>query len=690
MKRLSFKNAKDKLTFQIPLKIISAVIAIIVVICVILGVNLSASEQESTTKQINYLAQNNAYLASAYLNNMQTISKSLAEDVYRYNSLDAVTRDKMIKSTLDTYGDDKRIFSAFVAFEPNVMIANTPDGLSYYEYKSGTEKKLDVVNNYKDYKDGEYYTVTKSSLKPHITEPYSYKLATGETVWLISISDPILDSDGKFLGVTTTDILTDTINNLTYNVGGYKTSYNYILTGNSNYVTDTSDKTKSGKKFTASDNSGVFKVSQPLTVEGIDDKWTSTFIVKKSEALQVVTSLLSMTALIGLIGILILGLIIFLILKKSLSPIKDIVELSTNMGKGKLDSDISVYTKDELGELALISKSTSKELHGYITEISSVLDKISDGDLRIDVVRDYMGDFVPIKKALLDIISSFNITFSEIRIAAEQVSSGSEQVSNGAQALAQGATEQASSIEELSASITEIATQVKQNSDHATEASANVNNVRSEIEISNHHMNEMVASMSQINESSSKIGKIIKTIEDIAFQTNILALNAAVEAARAGTAGKGFAVVADEVRNLASKSAAAAKDTTALIENSMKQVENGTQIADQTAKSLMKVVESATAVSNTVDQISQASKQQADSISQVTLGVDQISNVVQTNSATAEQSAAASEELSAQSQAMKVLVGKFILKDKANQSHTIPSETLQVKPEQTNSSSSKY
>jgi methyl-accepting chemotaxis protein len=667
MKKVSLKNAKNKLIFKIPLKIISAVFVIIVTICVTLGVRLTASTQQSVNKEINYLAQNNAYLASSYLNNMQTMSKSLSEEVYRYKSLDTTTRDKLIKETLSSYLNDKRIFSAYVAFEPNALFENTPDGLSYYEYKSGNEKKMDVLNDYKTYKDGEYYSVTQKTLKPHITEPYSYKLTTGETVWLITISNPILDGNGKFLGVANTDILTDTINTLSYNLGSYTTSYNYILTGNSNYVSNTADKKKAGSKYTESGNNGVFKVSQPLTVEGIDDKWTSSFIVQRSEALKEVVLILLLIALIGLLGMIILGFVIFSVIKKSLSPIGSIMELSTNMGNGNLNSDITVTTKDELGELAGISKKTSKQLNDYIGEISTVLGSLAAGDCTIETHQDYKGDFIAIKTALDTHISSLNQTFNNINQSAEQVSSGSEQVSSGSQALAQGATEQASSIEELSATITEIATQVKKNAEHATNASLNVNQVRSEIQISNEHMSNMVTAMSQIDDSSSQIGKIIKTIEDIAFQTNILALNAAVEAARAGSAGKGFAVVADEVRNLASKSASAAKDTTALIEHSMIQVENGTKIADDTAKSLLRVVESTKAVADTIDKISQASNQQSDAIGQVTLGVDQISSVVQTNSATAEESAASSEELSGQAQVMKELVGRFKLRNQADQ-----------------------
>ena len=277
--------------------------------------------------------------------------------------------------------------------------------------------------------------------------------------------------------------------------------------------------------------------------------------------------------------------------------------------------------------------------------------------------EEYPGQLMPVKTNIEYLLQNLNATMSEILNASDQVSAGAEQVSVGSQSLAQGATEQASAVEELAATINEISGQVNETAGNAKEASSKVFQAQNELSISNEQMNDMIVAMDEISQKSGDIGKIIKTIEDIAFQTNILALNAAVEAARAGEAGKGFAVVADEVRNLASKSAEAASNTTLLIEGTIHAVENGTEIAGRTAQAIQAPVESTKSAVQYVDKISTAAERQADEISQVTMGVDQISSVVQTNSATAQESAAASEELSSQAQLMKSLVSQFNLRN---------------------------
>ncbi len=344
------------------------------------------------------------------------------------------------------------------------------------------------------------------------------------------------------------------------------------------------------------------------------------------------------------------------------NPISACAKRLELLTEGDLQSPIpDIKAKDETGVLASATASIVNSLQHVIADIVRVLSAMSEGDLTVAAGDGYVGDLYPIKTSTDIILESFTGAMSQINVAADQVSSGSDQVSSGAQALAQGATEQASSVEELSATITHISEQIKDTAQNAHEASTMSQEAGAGVVESNQYMTELMSAMNDISDTSKRIGKIISTIEDIAFQTNILALNAAVEAARAGEAGKGFAVVADEVRNLAQKSAEAAKSTTSLIETSIAAVENGTRLTNQTAQSLQVVVDKAGAVNQKVFEIAQASEQQADSVSQITIGIDQISSVVQMNSATAEESAAASEELSGQAQMFKTLVGQFKL-----------------------------
>lgn len=360
---------------------------------------------------------------------------------------------------------------------------------------------------------------------------------------------------------------------------------------------------------------------------------------------------------------LILTILLVISITKGLTrPIAEIEHAVKEMANGRMDSEVTYTSKDELGVLAENLRFVLTTLSTYIQHICSRLNSLASGDLTVEMDMEYLGEFASIQESGNKIIDALNDTLSQLYQASEQVASGSEQVSSGAQALSQGATEQASSVQELAATINELSEQVNQTAQNSRDINALISETGQEVENSNHKMETMMSAMTKINESSSQIEKIIKTIEDIAFQTNILALNAAVEAARAGEAGKGFAVVADEVRSLASKSAEAAKNTTVLIGNSLSAVAEGNQIAEDTQSSLVSVVTSAQKISENMAKITNASDMQAEGISQVTTGVDQISSVVQTNSATAEQSAAASEELFGQSTLLKSLVGRFRLK----------------------------
>lgn len=351
------------------------------------------------------------------------------------------------------------------------------------------------------------------------------------------------------------------------------------------------------------------------------------------------------------------------IIRSITKPLSEVEAAAKLVAEGKLDAQVRYTSKDEMGSLANSIRTLISGLNGYISDIAEVLGKIASGDITVTVEKDYQNDFAPIKQSMQYIITALNDTLAQISQSSEQVAAGAEQMSAGAQALSQGAAEQASSAEELATSISEVTLSVNQNAQNAQKASQNMAETTTEIERGDQQMRKLVGAMQNIGETSSEIQKIIKTIDDIAFQTNILSLNAAVEAARAGEAGKGFAVVADEVRNLANKSAEAAQNTTNLIQTTLAAIKNGDQMVTETEKSLQQIADRAKAAAQLVEQIAEASDHQAKSIEQINIGIDQISSVIQTNSATAEESAASSEELSAQAVTLQSLIANFKLKD---------------------------
>lgn len=392
-------------------------------------------------------------------------------------------------------------------------------------------------------------------------------------------------------------------------------------------------------------------------IDTADRKADELIVSLRSEQMEFIV----MLSVLGTASVLISVLFGIYITRSITRPIKELETAARQMEQGHLKVDVTYRSKDELGSLSNSMRQMSEKISYYMDEISRAMQQLADGNLDIPGCDGFQGDFLPVQEALFIVIDSLNETMAEINTFSDQVASGSDQVAGGAQVLSQGVIAQAGSVEELASTMAEISRQVNENAETSQAVKAAAGEMGTNILACNQQMQEMKAAMGEINSCSTQIRKIIKTINDIASQTNILALNAAVEAARVGAESKGFSVVAQEVRGLAGKSSAASKSTEALIEQTLDAVAHGTKLAEETAASLMNIVGGTDDMVSKINQIAEATQKQAEATEMVSIGIGQISDIVQTNSATAEESAAASEELYGESQLLKSKISRFKL-----------------------------
>ncbi len=656
----------------------------------------SAAFNKKNEQNMNALSNLNAGRVNKITINTSNTMKSLADSFVNFHKEDGEDSALSGKSkleeatgalTVSEAEEEYYLMKTMQGFAKNNLgivsqaLLLEPDAFSKensnYSLRYDTDGDKFSMVPYEVYSTQDFYKQAQESKTASATLP-TENPDTGKGSFYMTI--PILDGD-RFLGIVTTEISTEVFNELDMSTLGYENVFFDVLDNQNNFVYSNNPDAKGknlgdliGQKYNDMlvekmqskeaffQRDGQVRYYVPLQIEGVD--WWVQTAMTIPHFDQEKNQLLFALILSEVIIFILVQIINFVRISNALKPLKKISEAGKEVAGGNFDVEIHYPQQDEIGELSRSISEVIGRSKKIVFDLRDRLDAMAGGNFTENLEsEEYVGDYAPLLESLKHIQEDMNKTLQEVHASSVQVLSSAEQVNTGAQSLSQGATEQASSIEELSANMQDISHSIQASTKTAGEAYKLQGEAGVAVLQSNEKMEEMRKAMDDITAKSNEISKIIKTIDDIAFQTNILSLNAAIEAARAGAAGKGFAVVADEVGNLAQKSAKAAQNTGLLIEETIEAVEKGAKITEETAESLNSVSKSTEEVNTLIEKISSASSKDLEGITSLNQGLQQISSVVQANSATAEQSAAASEELTGQANKMNESVERFQLKE---------------------------